>query len=58
VAVLRLALAQVNSTVGDLAGNSASVLDGTRAAAAAGADLVAFPELMIGLACGTGSSGG
>jgi NAD+ synthase (glutamine-hydrolysing) len=47
VAVLRLALAQVNSTVGDLAGNSASVLDGTRAAAAAGADLVAFPELMI-----------
>jgi NAD+ synthase (glutamine-hydrolysing) len=47
VPVLRLALAQVNSTVGDLAGNSASVLEGTRAASAAGADLVAFPELMI-----------
>ncbi len=45
--VLRLALAQVNSTVGDLERNAASVLDGTRAAVAVGADLVAFPELMI-----------
>ena len=47
VPVLRLALAQVNTTVGDLAGNAAGVLERTREAAAAGADLVAFPELTI-----------
>ncbi|MEP7021352.1 MAG: NAD+ synthase [Pseudonocardiales bacterium] len=45
--VLRLALAQMNTTVGDLAGNTGRVLEGTRAAAAAGAQLVAFPELAI-----------
>ncbi|PZS16300.1 MAG: NAD+ synthase [Pseudonocardiales bacterium] len=45
--VLRLALAQVNTTVGDLAGNAGVVLDRTREAAAAGAHLVAFPELAI-----------
>ena len=44
---LRLALAQANYTVGDLAGNAAMVLDRTRTAAAAGADLVAFPELTL-----------
>jgi NAD+ synthase (glutamine-hydrolysing) len=47
VPTLRLALAQVNSTVGDLRGNAAAVLEHTRAAAAAGAQLVAFPELAI-----------
>ncbi|MPZ29204.1 MAG: NAD+ synthase [Micromonosporaceae bacterium] len=44
---LRLALAQVNPTVGDLAGNAALVRDWCRRAAAAGAPLVAFPELML-----------
>lgn len=44
---LRLALAQVNPTVGDLPGNAAIVLDYTARAAAAGADLVAFPEMML-----------
>jgi NAD+ synthase (glutamine-hydrolysing) len=44
---LRLALAQVDSTVGDLAGNAAVVRDYSRRAAAAGAQLVAFPELML-----------
>jgi NAD+ synthase (glutamine-hydrolysing) len=44
---LRLALAQANCTVGDLTGNAATVLDRTRAAAAAGADLIAFPELTL-----------
>ncbi|BCJ63531.1 NAD+ synthase [Polymorphospora rubra] len=44
---LRLALAQVNPTVGDLAGNAAIVVDRTRAAVAAGADLIAFPEMML-----------
>jgi NAD+ synthase (glutamine-hydrolysing) len=44
---LRLALAQVNSTVGDIAGNVRTVRERTRAAADAGAHLVAFPEMMI-----------
>ena len=44
---LRLALAQVNPTVGDLAGNAAIVIDYAGRAAAARADLVAFPEMML-----------
>ena len=44
---LRLALAQMDVTVGDLAGNAASVLARTREAAAAGAHLVTFPEMAI-----------
>jgi NAD+ synthase (glutamine-hydrolysing) len=47
VPTLRLALAQLNCTVGDLEGNAARVLEHARAAAAAGAHLVAFPELAI-----------
>src|SRR5947207_13897369 len=45
--ILRLALAQVDSTVGDLPGNAATVRDWTRRAAGAGAQLVAFPEMML-----------
>ncbi len=44
---LRIALAQANSTVGDLSGNAAAVLEWTRRAAAAGADLIVFPEMML-----------
>ena len=44
---LRLALAQVDPTVGDLAGNAALVVDWTRRAADRGAHLVAFPEMML-----------
>ena len=44
---LRLALAQVDCTVGDLAGNCSMVVEVTGRAAAAGADLVAFPELTV-----------
>ncbi|MFI5064908.1 MAG: NAD+ synthase [Streptosporangiales bacterium] len=44
---LRIALAQVNSTVGDLAGNAATVLGWSRRAAEAGAGLVVFPEMML-----------
>jgi NAD+ synthase (glutamine-hydrolysing) len=44
---LRLALAQVNPTVGDLAGNAETVRRTTRAAATAGAHLVVFPEMML-----------
>jgi len=43
----RLALAQMNSTVGDLAGNTDRITALVREAAAKGADLVAFPELAI-----------
>jgi NAD+ synthase (glutamine-hydrolysing) len=44
---LRIALAQVNSTVGDIPGNAAAVRRWSRRAADAGAQLVAFPEMML-----------
>ncbi|GGK87997.1 NAD+ synthase [Mangrovihabitans endophyticus] len=44
---MRLALAQVNSTVGDIAGNAAAVRRWSRRAADAGCQLVAFPEMML-----------
>ena len=44
---LRVALAQVNPTVGDLDGNARIVLDWTRRAADTGAHLVLFPEMML-----------
>jgi NAD+ synthase (glutamine-hydrolysing) len=44
---LRTALAQVDPTVGDLAGNVALVRGWTRKAAESGAHLVVFPELMV-----------
>ena len=43
----RIALAQIDVTVGDLSGNSAMILDGIDRARDADADLVAFPELAI-----------
>jgi len=45
--VIRLALAQINSTVGDIAGNAARIVDHARRAADRGADLVAFPEMAL-----------
>jgi NAD+ synthase (glutamine-hydrolysing) len=44
---LRIALAQVDPTVGDLAGNAGLVHGWARKAADAGAHLVAFPEMML-----------
>ncbi len=44
---LRMALAQVNPTVGDLAGNAALIRAWRAEAARAEADLVVFPELVI-----------
>ncbi len=44
---MRLALAQVNPTVGDLSGNSALIVQRAREAREAGAELVVFPELVI-----------
>ena len=47
VTVLRVALAQLNPTVGDLDGNVAKLIDAYDRADAAGCDIVAFPELSI-----------
>lgn len=44
---MRIALCQINPTVGDLEGNTALILDFARRAAARGADLAVFPELAI-----------
>src|SRR5215831_9322974 len=44
---MRLALAQINTTVGDLDGNREKILAGLTDARSAGADLVLFPELAV-----------
>ncbi|MFE1579507.1 NAD+ synthase [Streptomyces fradiae] len=44
---LRLALNQIDSTVGDLAGNAEAIVHWTRHAAERGAHLVAFPEMAL-----------
>ncbi len=44
---LRVALAQINLTVGDLEGNTARIVHYLEMAREAGADLVAFPELAL-----------
>ncbi len=44
---LRIALAQINPTVGDLDGNVDKIVDHIRKARKAGAGIVAFPELAI-----------
>jgi len=43
----RIALAQVNTTVGDFAGNAAKIREATGIARGAGATLVVFPELAL-----------
>ncbi len=44
---MRIALAQINTTVGDLEGNLELMLEAARRGAAAGAGLVVFPELSL-----------
>ena len=44
---LRLALAQVNPTVGDLAGNAALITSTVTSAQESGADIVVFPEMIV-----------
>ena len=44
---LRLALAQVNPTVGDLAGNGALIAATVTSAKESGADIVVFPEMIV-----------
>src|SRR6201996_9272240 len=45
--MLKIALAQVNATVGDLDGNAELIVQWTRRAAARGARVVVFPEMML-----------
>jgi NAD+ synthase (glutamine-hydrolysing) len=47
VAQLRIGLAQVNATVGDLAANSDKVIEWTMRAAEQGARIVVFPEMVL-----------
>ncbi len=44
---VKIALAQINPTVGDFTGNSAKIIDYARRAQAAGAALAVFPELCV-----------
>src|SRR5215831_1986845 len=45
--VVRIALGQINCTVGDLDGNASTMAEWAGRAAEAGADLVCFPELAV-----------
>lgn len=44
---MKVALGQINTTVGDFSGNTAKILDYARRAQEAGASLILFPELTI-----------
>jgi NAD+ synthase/NAD+ synthase (glutamine-hydrolysing) len=44
---VKIALGQINPTVGDFAGNAAKITDFARRAQAAGAGLILFPELAV-----------
>ena len=44
---MKIALAQINTTVGDITGNRDRVFRAMEKAAASGADIVAFPELCL-----------
>ena len=44
---MRLALCQINATVGDIAGNAQRIREGMRAAAQQDAQLILCPELAL-----------
>ncbi len=44
---LRVALAQINPTVGDLAGNAALIAESVKSAQSHGANLIIFPEMIV-----------
>ena len=44
---MRLGIAQLNTTVGDLSGNRRRILDAYQSLVAQGAELVVFPELVV-----------
>jgi NAD+ synthase (glutamine-hydrolysing) len=45
--VVKIALGQINPTVGDFAGNAAKIVDFSRRAQSVGAGLILFPELSV-----------
>ena len=45
--MLKIAIAQINATVGDIAGNAGRIVDCARRAAASGADVLLTPELAL-----------
>ena len=47
VRILRLAMAQINTTVGDIEGNTNKILDYIKEAKSVAADVISFPELAI-----------
>jgi NAD+ synthase (glutamine-hydrolysing) len=47
MSTIRIALAQINPTVGDFAGNTAKIIANIERARAAGAEIVALPELVL-----------
>jgi len=44
---VKIALGQINPTVGDFSGNASKIVDFARRAQAAGAGLILFPELSV-----------
>jgi len=44
---VKIALGQINPTIGDFSGNAAKIIDFSHRAAAAGAGLILFPELSV-----------
>ena len=44
---MKIALGQINPTVGDFSGNAARIIDFSRRARASGAGLILFPELSV-----------
>lgn len=44
---MKILLSQIDTTIGDFAGNTRKILDGIQRAEQAGADLVVFPELAL-----------
>jgi NAD+ synthase/NAD+ synthase (glutamine-hydrolysing) len=44
---VKIALGQINPTIGDFSGNSARIIDFSKRARAAGASLILFPELSV-----------
>ncbi|HEX7286682.1 MAG TPA: nitrilase-related carbon-nitrogen hydrolase, partial [Candidatus Angelobacter sp.] len=44
---MKIALGQINPTIGDFSGNSQKIIDFARQAHASGAGVVLFPELAV-----------
>jgi len=44
---VKIALGQINPTIGDFTGNSKKIIESSRQALALGAEMVLFPELAV-----------